>query len=762
MWGGGLRIPLHSVIFVNNNDSYYSFIPKHNQYRSIKDELDVTQHRIMTNYLRNKPHRSSPADALAVAITLTVTLALSSLPATAAQDSAASAASSAASRRNIIETVEVIGRREQTSFATETFSATRFKSDILDIGQSISVVTKEMIQDQGLMRLNDVTPYVAGANEFSVYNDITIRGFRNADDRRVNGMRVYNDFWTQDTIAYVERVEIIKGPAAITFGDASPGGVVNTVTKKPLDEFRHSVFARVGSFSERYLALDTTGPVSENLFYRLNVAREDSDSFRKQTFNENTVVAPSVTYIPFENTRINLDYVYLDNGGVLDRGQPNILGSQTLDEIPIETSLSQPGDELSTQSHNLTVSLDQRINDNWSFALAHNQVDYDQKLVEHRASGYITNNPGESRINLRYNDRDGEADASSTFAYATGVFKTGALDHKIVFGVDVAERENFQIQTGQRNVGVVDLLDPVSINQPRNTGSYDLALGNPWGGRLESTGIYVQDQITLGDWQLMIGLREDDYEITTQNGEKSSDSQISPRVSALYRLSGSSSVYASWVTGFQPPSPSENSALFGGPFDPSDSELFEVGYKAMLLDGSALFVASIYRITKNNAIVNANNPQNPDLNVQRGQEQAEGLELEFSGQVSSKLLLIANYAYNSAEITEDANPDLVGKRKEGAPRHNATVWGRYDFTDRIGLGTGLEYVIERHTFQEGLFLPSYTLWNASVFYQPTDKLRFAVQARNLTDETHWTGGYYSARLYPGDPRRFTLNVQYEF
>lgn len=709
----------------------------------------------MAHHTGNKP---SSAEALAFAITV----AFSSALAGAAEDSADSAVSSAANSRSIIETVEVIGRREQTSFATETFSATRFKSNILDIGQSISVVTKEMIQDQGLMRLNDVTPYVAGANEFSVYNDITIRGFRNSDDRRVNGMRVYNDFWTQDTIAHVERVEIIKGPAAITFGDASPGGVVNTVTKKPLDEFRHSVSARAGSFTERYLALDTTGPISENLFYRLNVAREDSDSFRKQTFNENTVVAPSVTYIPFENTRINLDYVYLDNSGVLDRGQPNILGSQTLDEIPIATSLSQPGDELSTESHNVTVSLDQSINDNWSLALAHNRVDYDQKLVEHRVFGYLSSNPGESRINLLYIDRDGEADVSSTLAYATGVFETGSLNHKIVFGVDVVDSENFQTQLVQPNVGVVDLLDPVNINQPRNIGSYNPAPGNPWGGRLESTGVYVQDQITLGDWQLMVGLRQDDYEITTLNDEKSSDRQLSPRVSALYRLSNSSSVYATWVTGFQPPRPSQNSAIFGGPFDPSDSELFEIGYKAMLLDGNALFVASIYQLTKNNVIVNANNPQNPDLNVQRGQEQAEGLELEFSGQVSSKLLLVANYAYNNAQITEDAKPELVGNRKEGAPRHNATLWGRYDFTGRIGLGTGLEYVSERRTFQKGLFLPSYTLWNVSVFYQPTDKLAFALQARNLADETHWTGGYYSARLYPGDPRRFTLSMQYEF
>jgi len=662
-----------------------------------------------------------------------------------------------------LETVEVLGRKEQTAFANETFSATKFKADILDIGQSISVVTKELIQDQGLVRLNDVTPYVAGANEFSVYNDITIRGFRNSDDRRVNGLRTYNDFWSQDVIAHVERVEIIKGPAAVTFGDASPGGVVNVVTKKPLDDTRHSVSTRLGSFDEKYVAIDTTGPLNGQVLYRLNIAREDSESFRDEIFNQNTIIAPSVTLLPFEKTRINIDYVYIDNTGVADRGQPNIRGSQSLGEIPIETSLSQPGDELSTESNSFTVSLDQKINDQWSFALAHNMVDYEQKFVEHRTSGFVDGS--DSEIWLQYGDRDAEADVTSTSGYFTGAFSTGAWEHKLVFGVDAVESENIQSQVGQDNVDIIDLRQPETINRPRDISSYTLVepSWSPYGGRLEATGVYIQDQMTKGALQLMLGLRRDDYEITTVGSDAiSADDQVSPRASALYRLSDERSVYASWFKGFEPPAPGENSEINGGPFDPQDSELLEAGYKHRLFGGNALFVGSVYQITKKNAIVWANNPENPDLYLQRGEEQSRGLELEFSGNVTDDLMLIANYAYNDAEISEDPDPAIQGKPKEGAPKHMATLWGRYDFNAQFGIGAGVEYVGERYTFEDTLQLPSYTLVNASVFYNPTDSLRLALQGKNLTDKTHWTGGYYYERLYPGNPRTVSLSAAYQF
>jgi iron complex outermembrane receptor protein len=165
------------------------------------------------------------------------------------------------------------------------------------VPQSISAVTKEVIRDQGLRRLNEIAPFISGVNEFSVYDDLTIRGFRTNDDRRLNGQRTYNAFWTQPLIDHLERVEVIKGPASAIFGDASPGGVINMVTKKPLAKPAYEARAMLGSFSRKQAAVDLTGPLNDtqSLLYRLNLGVEDSDSFREQVFNKSTLVAPSFT-----------------------------------------------------------------------------------------------------------------------------------------------------------------------------------------------------------------------------------------------------------------------------------------------------------------------------------------------------------------------------------------------------------------------------------------------------------------------------------
>lgn len=670
-----------------------------------------------------------------------------------------------------LQAVEVTGRYEEQPFAEYTFAGTKTQTHLLDLAQSISTVTKEVIQDRALMRLNDIAPYVAGVNEFSVYNDITIRGFRNSDDRRVNGLRTYNNFWSQDIIAHVERVEVIKGPAAVMFGDASPGGVINIVTKKPLAREQQTLSARFGTYDgysgnlDRYIAFDTTGPVTDGFLYRLNLAYEDSDSFRTGIFNENLVAAPSFTFLPADGTRINLDFVYTDANGILDRGQPTIDGVQNLESVPIHVSLTQVGDALDYETLSTTLSLDQRINDDWSFVVAYMNHDYEEDLREHRIRRYVS----PTEISMVYNDRQSEADVNSLSSYLVGKFETGSVKHELVAGVDLVDREDVSSQVNANDVAIFDLTNPQNI--VRDVASYNLVTPSwsPWGGTLETRGVYVQDRMTLGAWDFMLGLRHDEFDVsyvenadTGPNSYVASDSQVSPRLSALYRINGDQSVYASWITGFQPPDTWNNNPAYGGPFDPRESSLFEIGYKQMLFHGQALFVASLYRLTLENEVVWANDPNNPDLYIQRGEERATGLELELSGEVADNLRVIANYAYNDAEIVDDPDPSLEGAPKENAPKHKATVWARYDLNGDWGIGAGAEYVDERHTFEPTLQLPAYTLFNAAVYYEPSEDLELALQVKNLTDKTHWTGGYYYGRVYPGEPRSVSVTANYRF
>lgn len=655
-----------------------------------------------------------------------------------------------------LQAIEVTGRAAQTSFAESSFAVTRTEAHVLDTPQSVSAVTKEVIRDQNLMRLNDVAPFVAGVTEFSVYDDLTIRGFRNYDDRRVNGMRAYNSFWSQPLIAHLERVEVIKGPASAMFGDVSPGGTVNMVTKKPLDTARHEIAASVGSYEERYLALDSTGPLDQNrkVLYRLNVAAEDSESFRNQYFNEGYILAPSLTLLPSDGTRVNLDIVYTNTDSVLDRGQPAIEGSQDLDEVPIELMVTQPGDKLDTQTTSINLSLEQELGEDWTVALSHMDYRYEEEMVEHRFRGYVS----PSVITLGYYDREGSARVASTSAYLSGLLETGPVLHQLVFGIDLTDREDEASQLADGDVGTFDLLDPSYID--RDPSTYDLA-GESWGASMTGRGVYLQDQMSIGDWQVLAGLRHQRFEVQPDGEASQTDSALVPRLSVLYNLTGDSSVYGSWITGFEPPESWVNSPTYGGPFDPMDSRLFEVGYKRLAFDGKLLFTAALYDLVKRNVVVWANDAVDPDLYIQRGEERARGLELEANGKLTQRLSLLANYAYNDAEIVDDPDPAREGLTKENAPRHSATVWGRYDLFGGFGVGAGVVYVGERETFDANLTLPDYTLLNAALYYQQ-ENFQVSLHGNNLTDETHWTSGYYYGRVFPGAPRTFTLSAAYRF
>ncbi|RZK63621.1 MAG: TonB-dependent receptor, partial [Pedobacter sp.] len=205
-----------------------------------------------------------------------------------------------------LQQVEITGRKEKTYKTTGSFIG-KIENQLKDIPQSVSYASKELIADQGLMRVGEVVKNFSGVNQFSFYDDLTIRGFRvngQTNTQLLNGLRTSTGFWKQSLANYLERVEVLKGPSSALFGNASPGGVVNRVTKKPLDETRRSISMSLGSFNTFRGLADFTGPATKDstLLYRVNVGYENADSFRDLMFDRNLVVAPSLTFIPSDKT----------------------------------------------------------------------------------------------------------------------------------------------------------------------------------------------------------------------------------------------------------------------------------------------------------------------------------------------------------------------------------------------------------------------------------------------------------------------------
>ena len=674
----------------------------------------------------------------------------------------------------VLQTVEVTGRRETDYKSDYSFSATKIESKTIDIPQTISTVTKELIQDQQAYRLKDVVKNVAGTNKFSVYDDITIRGFRtsSSNSRLVNGLRSYSNFWTSPLLVNIERVEVIKGPASAMFANTNPGGTINMVTKKPLDENRKSLSFTTGTWNTYRAQADFTGPINEEetLLYRLNLGYENAESFRDLITHETAVVAPSISFLPREGTRINFDLMYSNINTLLDRGRPIFENDNRLESTPINVNLNKPGDFLKQENLAMTLSFHQQLTPSTSINVSYMKFRFDEQLNEHTFGGYVTRDSAR----LGFGDRISRSITDNVTSYLVQEFNTGSVNHRMLIGYDFISSEFSRTHLQASNVDTV-FLGETPAARP-DVSKYDFFVPS-WGvsnNYYRTQGVYVQDQLTFGRFQTLLSLR---YEVfkTPEDRNPSLEDQglgddrqtaLLPRIGLVYSIMPNLNAYATFATGFEPQSATTNTdPLFGGPFDPLTSNLLEGGLKGEFFNRRLFAGLSVYQIEQNNVLINANDPQNPDRLEQRGQERARGVELETGGKITPHFSITASYAYNHAIITESENEEKIGEMKENAPRHISNIWAKYTFhrgaLSGLGVGGGYSLVSERNTFDDELQLPEYVVFNLALYYT-VDKFRISANLENVFDKLYYAGGYNYQRNFPGNPRNFLLNIGYTF
>ncbi|GAB3220006.1 TonB-dependent siderophore receptor [Spirosoma arcticum] len=670
-----------------------------------------------------------------------------------------------------LQTVEVTGRKE-TTYKNDYSFALKTQVPVKDIPQAISTVTKELILDQQSYRLQDVTKSVAGVNQFSVYDDITIRGFRSSDNRLLNGLRWAGNFWTSPLLVNIERVEFIKGPASAMFGNANPGGTINMVTKKPLDETRANVQLSLGSFKTTRATADFTGPLNEQktLLYRLNLGYENSGSFRDYVDFKTLVVAPSISFVPNAKTRINFDLTVQDINTVLDRGRTVFRGEQNLLATPINFNLTQPGDRLNPKIFSAALSWSQNLSRGLNLNVAYMRFREDQTLTEHRFQRYITRDS----IQLSYTDRIVNYVNDNANIYLTWQTRTSGVEHLLLGGYDYAGYDYNFSEKFANSAFNINLNQPTF--QPRDVAKYVYSFRSLADNRqaYSSHGVYVQDQIKWNRWQLLLSLRREQFTVPTTAavarsfGRDIQTTALLPRFGLVYALTPSTNFYATYNQGFQVIAPGSAAFLDANPPKPITSRLLEVGAKSEWFDKRLLTTLSLYNLEQDNVVVNANNPARPDQVTQRGQERARGAEFEVVGNLLPNLSVLLGYAYNEAIISRDNNERLVGLTKENAPRHASTSWIKYTLTGKLnglGFALGHSHNSVRNGFRDAqlvsVILPGYVVFNAMAYYQ-IQQVRLSVNANNLTNKAHFTGGYNFERNFPGAPRNYLTSIAYTF
>ena len=725
-------------------------------------------------------------------------------------------------RSDALPTVDVMGRREQSYKNSVSFVGTKTATALKDVPQSIGYVTKELVLDQGAITVNDVVKNISGISQYSAYNDFSIRGFRSLGNLNsgnlLNGMRGLTPLFRQSSLANLERVEVIKGPASALFGNAAPGGVVNRVTKKPLDVARRSVTLTAGSFNTSNVYGDFTGPLNEqkSLLYRLNLGYENTDGFRDLQGVTTFIVAPSFTYILSDRTQLNADITYNNNKGKLDRGLA-IHGNGDLFSVPFNSTQSAASDYMIENTFNLSFALSHQLAKGLLFNSTYLYSSYLEDTQEHaQQHAYQSTIDGKqdlSKVEMRFEKRYRHITANNFNNYLTWDVATGALKHKLLLGYDYF---NTSIAPGLSSLSasgyllkdntVVDKFDvkkkddyqlDASGNPRTNVPSFDLnstlgnriqdvtkyiyrtGAGNPNGQgnavRTYSNGVYLQEQLKWGRLQALLSARMEWFTDVTKDAKgiekKTTQTAFIPRVGLVYALTPSTNVYASWIRGFEPQSVAiQSDPETGGPFDPMKSELWEVGAKGEYLNKRLSVTTSVFRIRKNNSLYPAGDPGNPKLRVAVGEEVSRGVEFDVSGRILPYWSITANYSYNVAEITKAApgTKDLNIQRP-GTPRHAANLWTKFIIPTgalrNLGMGLGINGVSAREG-QVGrraqlVTYPGYSLLNLALYYKVRE-IQLQLNWNNVLDKRYYISGFDRFRSFPGAPSNINLTATYRF
>lgn len=721
----------------------------------------------------------------------------------------------------VLQTVEITGRKESGYKNTNSFIGSKTATPLKDVPQSISYVTKEVMQDQGAVRMGDVVKNLSGVNQFTFYDDLTIRGFRingGSTTQLMNGMRTFTGFWKQPMVNFLERVEVIKGPAAALFGNSSPGGTINRVTKKPLEEARKSLSFTMGSFNNTRALADFTGPLNDEktILYRLNIGYENAESFRDLQFDKNLVIAPSVSFLPTEKTRINFDAVYNKSNSRLDRGQ-SVIGND-LYSTPISLALSASNDYLNEETYTVMTSLNHQFNNRLAFNLAYLRTGYSQDLLEHRsANGYAVNMDSVVVPNLVARQafiRKTKQYSDNASAYFTYDANTGRISHKLMAGFDYTQAtlppgsaqqtaNNYLLKTGaskgynpakSADYQTYQYTTPegqvLTLPKP-NVSSFDLTRKNNqledvskyvFGNASNSAtlptfsslyGLYAQDQIKLGNLQLLLGLRFDTYKdkanYKTDSQKIVSQHKVLPRIGIVYSLTPNVNIYSIYTQGYNPQdAATQSNPLAGGPFSPVESNLIEAGLKTEWFNSQLTANVSVYQIRQKGTLYAASVPEKPELMIQIGEERARGVELDVAGQITPNWNLIVTYAYNDAAFTNAGKADaaLIGVQKPNAPKHQGSLWTKYIIptgaVKGLGIGAGGNFVDQRNvSISRTQKIPGYALFNAALFYK-VNKVQIQLNFNNITNKTYWVGGYDYIRLFPGAPRNWQGTISYTF
>jgi catecholate siderophore receptor len=668
-----------------------------------------------------------------------------------------------------VSSVTVRGARggygvEQTRTATKTATA------LIDTPQAVSVVTRELIDDQAMQGMADVVRYMPGvgmAQGEGNRNAPIMRGVSSTANFFVDGVRDDVEYFRD--LYNIDRVEAMKGPNAMIFGRGGGGGILNRVTRQADGSQGGELVLQGGSWNSRRVTGDLRQPLNERFSLRATGVYENSDSYRDGVRLERYGVNPTARLVLSERTTVRLSYEYFTYDMVADRGIPSFQGR------PVRTARSTFFGDPDGSPTGATIKVASGVIEHEFGGVSLRNVtsfgDYD-KAYQNVYPGAV--NAAGTAVSLSAYNNATQRENLFNQTDLTWSAATGPIGHKLLLGAEFGRQttNNFR-QTGYFT-GVGPAVTTITVPLASPTVSVPVsyrqsATDADNHGVAKIAAAYAQDQIQLtGRLQAIIGLRYDRFDVNFRNNRSGAvfatqDELWSPRAGLVFKPVEPLALYASYSRSYLPRAGDQLSSLSlsNQALDPERFVNREVGVKWDLRPDFSL-TAAVYQLDREN--VAATDPADPTRLVLVKGQRSKGMELGAEGVVRPGWTLVGGYAYQDGEITQTQSATVrAGARLAQLPRHSASLWNRVDMTPRLGLGLGVIYRSAMFASTDNtVTLPGFTRVDAALYYKVSDQVSAQLNVENIFDKGYYAAANSNTNITPGSPRAVRLSLRLSY
>jgi iron complex outermembrane receptor protein len=679
-----------------------------------------------------------------------------------------------------VENNSSISEDEYSYYKTKSTSATKTDTPLRETAQSVQIVNREVIDDVNAVTLKDTLSYVSGIsqqNNFGgMWDNFSIRGFSGHENTGMsllkNGFSDNRGYNAPRDTANIESIEFLKGPSAALYGNSEPGGTININTKQPKFKPEYSIETSAGSYDFYRTSTDLTGPINESVAFRLNAAIQKDGNFRNYVESNRNVVAPSLIWSVNDNTFLTYNGEYIEQKAPLDRGIVAINGD--LKAIDSKTFFGNPDDgDMNLKNYTHQMKLEHYFSDSWS---SNAGIAYKDNSLEGYASEVkpFTNVTSDSVL-LRTRYRDYTSDDVSFQADVKNVSNIANMKNTLLLGTEAYKFEADTIMYNLNNSVRVSNIYSNPIYTTLATGKGTLSTDRS--EEHNAIALFSQDEIEVGKFRFLTGVRYDQIDIdSTNNINKKTTTQndyaVSPRLGVTYLLDEQWSVYTTSGKSFRP---NTGVDINGDTFEAEEGVSLETGLKFESLNKRFGGTLSLYQIDKQNVLTGSDPSGN--YSIAAGEVRSKGIELDINGKVTNNVKISTNYAYTNTEITKDSGGavdyltgnvvNLEGKELSNVPKHSGGILAMWEdslsSSSSYGIGSGISYVGKREgNYINSFTLPDYTTVKLVSYWKADKNITYKFNIDNLFDKEYIVSSYDRSWLTPGDPRNFTLSMNYKF